>query len=525
MAANKSFLLLLFIQLLLTVYPIEYIPILTSNTDIDCDADGVLGPNDICLIRCDIDTDIGNIDCKSAGTCILECVGYNGSFSTGCFETQILNATNTQNLQIYASGESCMERSEIYMPYRGNATIIIDTEGANADRIAESTIFHSQSTDHIFITCIDIFDTGNGECQDMQIFASDAHFLLLTSIGAETYSFAGSGFEVHCPVDSNYKGTYDAPCIINMTYAGNAEDIDIHTKNGLPKDVILYDGTSTDTHVHCLAGSMTYPFSSTDICWMTNNPTSDPTNIPTINPTNVPTINPTNEPTTNMPTTHIPTTYSPTTHAPITNVPTTQYPTTNVPTTYSPTTVNPSAFPTLNPNTFSVTTINPTYNPTVYTTNARDGVVTDVSKDDVTKGFVENKGVEKTNNINILIIVVVIALLAICVFGVIIIMYRRKQMNKAKINDVSNINMAVMSTSVQSISEKNENGKENDDHDDDKITLMKLNSTSGTLGGETNEMNVSNGEIVNDDLLDEDDILETVNVTDMGNDEDSLDAV
>eukprot|EP01084_Bolivina_argentea_P304462 525810_1 len=345
----------------LTVSSIEYHPTVTNNVDIDCDAgpSGKLGPNDICRIVCDLDgNDISSIDCGSAGTCILECPGQ------GCMKYKPMNASNSKNLEIYATGGDCIDNIDLYLPINGNATIVIDTEGVtDIDNIAQGAKLFSQSTDHIWITCIDsnpFADPGAAfdECEDLEIYATDAQFLSITSIGAELDRVGGG--EIHCPENSNYNGPYPASCIINATYAHKASDLKIYTKNGYPQDVMFYDGGAasvyTDTTIYCdppgYNTEMVYPFTSAGACWNTGAPT---TSQPTATPT-------TTMPTTNMPTTVAPTTNNPTTHSPTTSVPTTTSPTTAIPTTFNPTTTAPTTFnpTTSNPTTFVPTTTNPT---------------------------------------------------------------------------------------------------------------------------------------------------------------------
>eukprot|EP01084_Bolivina_argentea_P183305 316335_1 len=297
---------------------IIYEPAIVDNENINCNAGGTLGPDDTCLIKCNINDDIGDIDCKSAGKCRLECTGV------ACFKTQVLIATNVKNLEIYATSEECLLESDFYLPNGGNATIIID---AAEDRIAEKASFHSQSTDHIWIKCIDTVGSSHShECDDININAADAQFLSLIAIGAEINSFSGSEGAVNCPINSNYKGPEPAPCIINATYADSGpQDMNIYTKNGSPKDVIFYGNPSaTNVYIFCTSptsDSMTYdynnPFDSSDPCFSTNAPTKYPTTspitgTPIINPiTAAPSKYPTQNPITSAPTTHL-STQSPT---------------------------------------------------------------------------------------------------------------------------------------------------------------------------------------------------------------------
>eukprot|EP01084_Bolivina_argentea_P304465 525822_1 len=109
----------------LTVSSVEYAPAVSNNIDIDCDAgpNGQLGANDICRIVCNLIGDISSINCRSAGTCILECTGE------ACMKYTSMYATNSNNLEVYASGSDCIDNIDLYLPKNGNATIVIDTEG------------------------------------------------------------------------------------------------------------------------------------------------------------------------------------------------------------------------------------------------------------------------------------------------------------------------------------------------------------------------------------------------------------
>eukprot|EP01084_Bolivina_argentea_P175711 304221_1 len=289
----STFLMLLIFLLtkLCIVSSIEYLPTVSSNTDVDCNAgpQGILGPDDICRIQCNVNTilNIGDIHCHSAGTCRLECT--HGT----CFKSRTLNATNSLNLEVYASGDECIASSQFYLPNGGNASILVNTEGlTNHNNIADAAKFYSQSTDHIWITCIDprADIISDNECEDMDIYAADARFLSLTSIGAEMNGKTGN-LEVHCPVNSDYTGPELAPCIVNMTNAMECDKIHIYANDGTPNDVMYYGcADNANVRIYCDPTNTQndYPFTSSGLCWKTTAPTSDPTLIPTVTPTSNP---------------------------------------------------------------------------------------------------------------------------------------------------------------------------------------------------------------------------------------------
>eukprot|EP01084_Bolivina_argentea_P277581 473939_1 len=291
-----------------------------STTTVDCGTGHSAA--DTCYITCSYVQDNAALEanCGDVGKCYIDCDEQK------CLRDGIINATLANSLEIFGTGRECLKGSHIYLPYNGNATIIIDTQGSyGMDGIIKQAFIHSQFTDYIHVECNDpLRDDGTKDiCRELNILAADATHLSVIINGADMYG----GAVIECPTNS----ILEPSCIINATNGAVVSDLVIDAGNGtMPKNVQFYGGTGNlffNINFWCENGQQSIQYDTT---------------LGTFNGTGVCWVNPTQIPTTFTPTTTAPTTVNPTTN-PTTSIPTTITPTTTNPTiTNSPTTTNPT---------------------------------------------------------------------------------------------------------------------------------------------------------------------------------------
>ena len=256
-------------------------------------------------LTCQGDHSWSTMDCGNSTTCYFYCE------STKCFESSILNAQNTQNLIVISKASECMKKSTINLPDYGNASFSMIDNGAKSFK--EMIVNSGSKTQNIFIDCT--YGSGD-ECKQMIINATSAQYLEI-KIGANS-EYEGKNNDdkaaiIHCPQNSDYNGPEIASCIIDVSEGGLLQLAQIHTLNGIPKDVWIKSGTTElDTvTINCDMGisqNNGNSFKNEGDCWDTLSPTTDPTYTPTTNtqtpsetpsesPTELPTISPSNLPT------------------------------------------------------------------------------------------------------------------------------------------------------------------------------------------------------------------------------------
>eukprot|EP01083_Nonionella_stella_P297554 1010349_1 len=278
--------------------------------------------SDQCDIYCDVKTatNPNHFSCGNVDECHLYCQ------NTKCFASATLNATAANNLYVHVTGKQCMLESTVFTPANGNATFTIANWGSSYMNINAG-----DNAQNVIIDC-------ESYCQFMNIDAKKAHSLEVT-IGKYNTLFDS---KVQCPIDSDYNGPNEAPCIVDPSNGGIINNLTLITKQGLPKDTwVRFDGARLidALTVICDKGADTYPSSDDKECFNTKSPTAtrttkqpsldptpnpsfvptkDPSLFPTLNPTLTPTLHPTTSNPTGSPTkspSKTPTTPSPTLYA------------------------------------------------------------------------------------------------------------------------------------------------------------------------------------------------------------------
>eukprot|EP01084_Bolivina_argentea_P277580 473933_1 len=166
-----------------------------NTTSVDCGTGH--STSDTCYITCNYIEDNSGLtaNCGDAGKCYIDCDEQK------CLRDGIINATFTNSLEIFATGRECVKGTQIYLPYNGNATIIVDTQGLTGmDGIIKQAVIHSQSTDYIHVECNDPLNNDNTKdiCKELDILAADATHLSVTINGADFYN----GAIIECPTNS-----------------------------------------------------------------------------------------------------------------------------------------------------------------------------------------------------------------------------------------------------------------------------------------------------------------------------------
>ena len=256
--------------------------------DINCESfqgSGQLGSNDTCLLNCNVaNANIGNFDCRTAGTCIINCI------APSCLEGTYIYAANSKNLTVYATAELCMANTEIQLPSGGDAILTADTLG-NSDNdmiFYSSWIEQNGNTNSLILNCVDTAQIANEECSEMDIWMGDGIYLEINIDGAEM-----ENSQIECPKDSTYNGPSVAPCIIDATKAESTYGTSIFTNHGTPQDVIFYANSSnggnyTQTTMECKEhsrrGSDIIGDSFIDTrCWNSPATTTTPSTSNTVN--------------------------------------------------------------------------------------------------------------------------------------------------------------------------------------------------------------------------------------------------
>lgn len=81
--------------------------------------------------------------------------------------------------------------------------------------------------------------------------------------------------ELHCPINSDYRGPEMAPCMVDLI-DGAVQTVAIYAPGGIPKNVwVSLDSRSIgtwksvikDLKIECDTGWSTPPFETSDFCW------------------------------------------------------------------------------------------------------------------------------------------------------------------------------------------------------------------------------------------------------------------
>eukprot|EP00484_Ammonia_sp_Unknown_P030496 CAMPEP_0197038920 /NCGR_PEP_ID=MMETSP1384-20130603/15790_1 /TAXON_ID=29189 /ORGANISM="Ammonia sp." /LENGTH=670 /DNA_ID=CAMNT_0042469427 /DNA_START=36 /DNA_END=2048 /DNA_ORIENTATION=- len=329
-----------------------------SNGEFDC---GTAGKQDSCQFFCDTTKSSGRtFDCGNAGECDVQCTSFE------CLFEATVNASNSNNLNAVAAAKECFSNSIVYVPDAGNATLSVTQPLGlmNMDVIA------GRNTQNIILDCVEP-STDINECKNMDLHAETAQYVEIRSGANAGLTGTSSTFDVWCPVNSSYTGPERAPCILDLSTGGSMDEVNIHTANGIPRDVWISATAANSLNkvkISCIDTPtltvLTYPFDSTDVCWSpTSSPTTDPTGSPTISSTGNPTRPPTAAPSGSTASPSVNPSQNPSAQ-PSTSQPTTSSPSSANPTTSQPS-ASPSKFPTANPSLSP--TVPPTLEPTVNT--------------------------------------------------------------------------------------------------------------------------------------------------------------
>eukprot|EP01083_Nonionella_stella_P080533 221364_1 len=242
-------------------------------------------PVDNCVIHCDVGDHKEELEfhCGSSGKCIFYCE------EKKCGNKATIYGENAGSLLVYGEAKECLKDSNVYVPNSGSAYFY---NGNTAEKPYKGMdIYSGPNTQEIVLNC-DGTSTGD-ECKNTNVYASSAQFLQI-NVG---YLKELQEVTIECPADSSYHGSQIAPCIIDAK-TGYLYDVTIRAPWGTPKGLYITGASQySNVWLECNEGHRSeYPFTLSDDCWWTNNPTTDPTTAPTNTPTQ-PTTNPTAAPT------------------------------------------------------------------------------------------------------------------------------------------------------------------------------------------------------------------------------------
>eukprot|EP01084_Bolivina_argentea_P155276 270598_1 len=255
-----------------------------------------------CILYCDETEGKTSFDysfhCGNTYECEFNCVG------TKCFENGILNASNSNHLNVLSSASECLKNATIYLPNNGNATFSMTEEKSFKEMVVNAGI----NTQNIIINCS--YGTID-ECKQLTVNAETAQYLEINiGFNSELDGTPKNNAIINCPINSNYNGPQITSCIINLLNGASLKNVEINTINGIPNDVWIYTDDTGNTQLFNIKiicnNGYSFNFGNSFVnqgdCWYTNYPTKYPTNYPisfstqypSIQPSKLPTIIPTN---------------------------------------------------------------------------------------------------------------------------------------------------------------------------------------------------------------------------------------